>query len=63
MNSCAPELLQCGRADISHGDESDVAFTLALGGGSMARAKTVVIASGARYRRPDIGGLGEFEGA
>jgi thioredoxin reductase (NADPH) len=26
------------------------------------RARTVVIASGARYRRPDVPGLGEFEG-
>ncbi|WP_316188072.1 MULTISPECIES: FAD-dependent oxidoreductase [unclassified Bradyrhizobium] len=46
-----------------HGDESGADFTLELGGGSTARAKTVVIASGARYRRPDIAGLGEFEGA
>ena len=35
---------------------------LSLTDGRKLRAKTIVIASGARYRRPDVPGLGEFEG-
>ena len=38
-------------------------FKFALSSGGTARAKTVVIASGARYRRPDLPRLEEFEGA
>lgn len=38
-------------------------LVLALAGGSRLRAATVVVASGARYRRPDIPGLAAFEGA
>ena len=36
---------------------------LELSNGNTVRARTVVIASGARYRRPDISNLSEFEGA
>ncbi|MGI4876410.1 MAG: FAD-dependent oxidoreductase [Janthinobacterium lividum] len=36
---------------------------LTLADGRTIRAQTVVVASGARYRRPDIGNLAEFEGA
>ncbi|MBV8653659.1 MAG: FAD-dependent oxidoreductase [Alphaproteobacteria bacterium] len=36
---------------------------LELTNGSSAHARTVVIASGARYRRPDIANLAELEGA
>jgi thioredoxin reductase (NADPH) len=37
-------------------------LTLTLSGGRKIRSRTVVIASGARYRRPDVPRLGEFEG-
>ena len=37
-------------------------FRLALGDGESVRASSLVIASGARYRRPDIASLAEFEG-
>jgi thioredoxin reductase (NADPH) len=36
---------------------------LELTSGASVRARTVVIASGARYRRPDIANLATFEGA
>ena len=36
-------------------------FTLNLGGDQQARARSVVIATGARYRRLDIAGLSDFE--
>jgi len=38
------------------------AFELATECGHMLRAKSVVVASGARYRRPDIANLDAFEG-
>ena len=38
-------------------------FRLALTNGGAVHARTLVIASGARYRRPDIEGLAAFEGA
>jgi thioredoxin reductase (NADPH) len=41
---------------------TDGAFALELMHGDRVRAKTIVIASGARYRRPAIPGLAEFEG-
>ncbi|MEA2863891.1 MAG: thioredoxin reductase, partial [Bradyrhizobium sp.] len=41
---------------------SDGAFTLALDGGETLRARAVVVASGARYRRPEIDKLDRFEG-
>ena len=37
-------------------------LTLTLADGRRLRARTVVIASGARYRRPDVPRLAEFEG-
>jgi thioredoxin reductase (NADPH) len=41
---------------------TDGAFALALDCGDLLRAKSVVVASGARYRRPEIGRLADFEG-
>jgi thioredoxin reductase (NADPH) len=41
---------------------SDGALSLALDCGERLRAKSVVVASGARYRRPQIERLAEFEG-
>ncbi|MEY4707752.1 MAG: hypothetical protein RJB58_1475 [Pseudomonadota bacterium] len=38
-------------------------FQLTLGNGGMARARSVVLASGARYRRLDIHNLADFEGS
>ncbi len=38
------------------------AFLLALDGGDEVRARSVVVASGARYRRPELDRLKEFEG-
>jgi len=38
-------------------------FQLALGNGETVRARSLVLASGARYRRLDIPNLGEFEGS
>jgi thioredoxin reductase (NADPH) len=46
--------LECGRADG--------AFGLLLEGGDELRAKSIVVASGARYRRPDIADLAQYEG-
>src|ERR1700704_3198634 len=46
--------LDCARADG--------AFGLTLDGGGLLRARSVVVASGARYRRPDIENLDTFEG-
>jgi thioredoxin reductase (NADPH) len=40
----------------------DGAFGLRLEGGDVLLAKSVVVASGARYRRPEIDNLAEFEG-
>lgn len=42
--------------------KSDGAFALATQCGQLLRAKSVVVASGARYRRPDIANLADFEG-
>jgi thioredoxin reductase (NADPH) len=46
--------LDCARADG--------AFALSLDGGESLRSRSVVVASGARYRRPDIENLEKFEG-
>jgi thioredoxin reductase (NADPH) len=46
--------LDCGRADG--------ALALDLGAGARLRCRALVIASGARYRRPAIGNLAAFEG-
>jgi thioredoxin reductase (NADPH) len=40
----------------------DGAFALTLDSGEVLRARSVVIASGARYRRPGIANLADFEG-
>jgi thioredoxin reductase (NADPH) len=48
--------LDCMRAS------SDGELTLTLTDGRKLRSRTVVIASGARYRRPDVPRLAEFEG-
>ncbi len=40
----------------------DGAFALTLDSGEVLRARSVVVASGARYRRPEIANLGEYEG-
>src|SRR5438270_2152373 len=40
----------------------DGAFALKLDGGEALRARSVVVASGARYRRPEIENLDSFEG-
>jgi len=41
---------------------TDGAFALKLDGGEALRARSVVVASGARYRRPEIKNLDTFEG-
>jgi thioredoxin reductase (NADPH) len=46
--------LDCTRADG--------AFALTLDGGEPLRARSIVVASGARYRRPEIENLDQFEG-
>lgn len=46
--------LECGRGDGT--------FELTLDDGAALRSRAVVIASGARYRRPDIHNLAAFEG-
>jgi thioredoxin reductase (NADPH) len=46
--------LDCRRADG--------AFALTLDGGDTLRARSIVVASGARYRRPEIENLGALEG-
>jgi thioredoxin reductase (NADPH) len=40
----------------------DGAFGLTLDDGEVLRARSVVVASGARYRRPEIANLADFEG-
>ena len=51
--------LDCGGPARRPGDP----LRLELTDGSAVRARTVVVASGARYRRPDIPNLADFEGA
>jgi thioredoxin reductase (NADPH) len=43
-------------------ERRDGAFALALESGEELRARSVVVASGARYRRPEIENLDKFEG-
>ncbi|MGA3124504.1 MAG: FAD-dependent oxidoreductase [Polyangiaceae bacterium] len=38
-------------------------YSIDLGGGVTVRARTVIIATGAAYRKPEIAGLARFEGA
>jgi thioredoxin reductase (NADPH) len=54
MIPMAAKALDCTRADG--------AFALTLDGGDTLRARSVVVASGARYRRPAIENLDAFEG-
>jgi thioredoxin reductase (NADPH) len=42
--------------------KEDGAFALKLDSGDELRAKSIVVASGARYRRPEIANLADFEG-
>jgi thioredoxin reductase (NADPH) len=42
--------------------QEDGAFGLKLDNGDVLRARSVVVASGARYRRPEIENLSDFEG-
>jgi thioredoxin reductase (NADPH) len=44
------------------GSQAPVPFTVELAGGRQVKASTVVVATGARYRRPDVPYLKEFEG-
>lgn len=44
-------------------DHSDASYLLAVGDGETVRARTVVVASGARYRRLGLANLAEFEGS
>jgi thioredoxin reductase (NADPH) len=46
--------LDCSRADGT--------FGLKIDDGEVLRARSIVVASGARYRRPDIANLADFEG-
>ncbi|MGX8011062.1 NAD(P)/FAD-dependent oxidoreductase [Mesorhizobium sp. ORM8.1] len=43
-------------------DTSGARYRLAIGDGESVRTRTVVIASGARYRRLDVANLAQFEG-
>ncbi len=54
MIPVAVKALDCAR--------TNGAFALALDGGETLRARSVVVASGARYRRPEIENLDRFEG-
>jgi thioredoxin reductase (NADPH) len=53
--------LEVTRLDCDVGDGQPMRLVIA--GGKAAQARTVVVASGARYRRLDIANLAEFEGA
>src|SRR6266478_6579709 len=54
MIPMAAKALDCSR--------TDGAFALTLDGGETLRSRSVVVASGARYRRPEIENLEKFEG-
>jgi thioredoxin reductase (NADPH) len=51
--------LDCGKG----GPGTDTPLRLELTNGAVVRARTVVVASGARYRRPPISNLSTFEGS
>jgi thioredoxin reductase (NADPH) len=55
--------IEVGRLDCGGASRRPDLFRLEIAGGKAVRAKTIVIASGARYRRPDIPNLSEFDGA
>jgi thioredoxin reductase (NADPH) len=54
-------LIPC-QVDALVWDDHEQVFALQLAGGQSVRGRAVVVASGARYRRPDIAKLREFEG-
>jgi thioredoxin reductase (NADPH) len=54
--------LTADRLDCAAAEAGEDAFRLDLSNGKTARARAVVIASGARYRRPDVPGLDQLEG-
>jgi len=55
-----PEEVACVQEDISSGGRH---YRLTLKGEQTVKARTVVVASGAEYRRLDVANLSEFEGA
>ncbi len=55
--------LEAARLDCADSGFGAEPFRLDLTNGAAVRARAVVVASGARYRRPDIPGLETFEGA
>ncbi|HEY7977536.1 MAG TPA: FAD-dependent oxidoreductase [Rhizomicrobium sp.] len=55
-----PEEVDCMREDMSSGARR---YVLSLKGGQSVKARAVVVASGAEYRRLDVSNLSEFEGA
>jgi thioredoxin reductase (NADPH) len=56
--------LEVARLDCGEdGPRTDTPLRLELTNGAVVRARTVVVASGARYRRPPISNLSTFEGA
>jgi thioredoxin reductase (NADPH) len=55
--------LDVTRLDCGNAQSEPNLFRLEIAGGKTMQAKTVVIASGARYRRPDIPNLSEFDSA
>ena len=44
-------------------ESNDAGYTLALANGERIKTRSVIIASGANYRRLDVGNLAEFEGS
>lgn len=55
--------LKVTRLDCGGAQSSPSLFRLKIAGNKTVQAKAVVIASGARYRRPNIANLSEFDGA
>ncbi len=53
--------LEVARLDCNVG--AGEPLRLEIAGGKVTQARTVVVASGARYRRPDIANLSDFDGA
>src|SRR5712664_3410937 len=56
------EMVIPDEAKLLSGETGMPGYTLDVGDGETVRARAVVIASGARYRRLDIANLAEFEG-
>jgi thioredoxin reductase (NADPH) len=55
--------LEATRLDCGEADDSATPLRILLSNDQLMQARTVVIASGARYRRPDIPNIETFEGA